>query len=410
MKGYRALCAPLLATLLLAAVSCGDGTSASTAQRLWTMVDLEASYHGNSTCVNPAGLACNYFVEKGTSGNLILQFKPAFSESQPMGYITTDFWANYPQIWLEPMYILVTAWNANPAAANRLLDENGKPSPPIFSIGLQSAFWSPFWQTYYVEVPVGTPSTKYTSTKQLFDDHLVMHPGPNRFASIAPSDLSLPSAQDISLAITTRAPNVAAYLGTNKVEDIVASSKTETGWLDGVLRPFFDFGTDNFDADANQVIQDVPLFLFVRPDANGVLTPTGDANVGGVAPLFSHVPGRVSATNRPQFGALWRLHFVTLPPKARAFSTGDEPAMGTGAPTINFDTMVGRVALDATCFDRLATDGLTACIWLDSQRTIEDNLGEKAILRTNLQPACPFVMWKGAPVPFEPAPPPVMMQ
>jgi hypothetical protein len=325
-----------------------------------------------------------------------------------MGYITTDFWANYPQIWLEPMYILVTAWNASPPAANRLLDENGKPSPPIFSIGLQSAFWSPFWQTYYVEVPAGTPSTKYTSTKQLFDDHLVMHPGPNRFASIAPSDLSLPSATDISLAISARAPNVAAYLQTGSEVDVFNSSKTEAGWLDGVLRPFFDFGTDNFEADANQVIQDVPLFLFVRPDASGVLKPAGIQNVGGVAPLFSHVPGRVSASNRPQFGALWRLHFVTLPTSAGVFAMTDETdAIAKGGLAADLDTMVGRVALDTSCFLNLAM-GPSVCTWLDSQRAIEDNLGEKAIQRTDFQPACPFVMWRGKAVPFEPKPPVTM--
>ena len=35
------------------------------------------------------------------------------------------------------------------------------------------------------------------------------------------------------------------------------------------------------------------------------------------------------------------------------------------------------------------------CTWLDSQAAIEDNLGAKAIIRTALQPACPFVMWRG---------------
>ena len=252
-----------------------------------------------------------------------------------MGYITTDFWANYPQIWLEPMYILVTAWNDKPPGANRLRDENGDPSPPIFSIGTQSAFWSPFWQTFYVEVPAGTPSTKYTSTRQLFDDHLVMHPGPNRFASIAPNGLSLPSAEDISSAITDLAPTVAAYLtvGIDALADVVNSSKPDAGWLDGVLVPFFDFGTDNFEANADREIQDVPLFLFEKYDADGVLKPLGVSNVGGVAPLFSHVPGRVSASNRPQFGALWRLHIVTLPTNARTFTTGRRECRDYGPGT-----------------------------------------------------------------------------
>jgi hypothetical protein len=412
VTGDRAPTATLIATLLAAVASCGQPAQSAASQRLWTSADLQASFHGGSTCVNPANLPCDYFVAQGTGDEGdVLQFKAAFSEGQPMGYITTDFWANYPQIWLEPMYILVTAWNDNPAGANRLRDENGDPSPPIFSIGTQSAFWSPFWQTFYVEVPAGTPSTKYTSTRQLFDDHLVMHPGPNRFASIAPNKLSLPSKEDISTAITDLAPTVAAYLtgGTDALAGVVNSSKTDAGWLDGVLMPFFDFGTDNFEANADQEIQDVPLFLFEKYDADGVLKPMGVSNVGGVAPLFSHVPGRVGPGNRPQFGALWRLHIVTLPPKAAVFTTTDEAAAITpgGLTAAILDTMVGRVVLDASCFGNLPTMGLIACTWLDSQRAIEDNLGEKAIQRTDLQPACPFVMWKGLPVRFDP-PPPVM--
>src|SRR4029079_9722560 len=178
----------------------------------------------------------------------------------------------------------------------------------------------------------------------------------------------------ISTAILNLAPNVAAYFK-GKLEDVVASSKTEFGWLDGVLMPFFDFGTDNFDANADQEIQDVPLFLFEKYDSDGALKPLGVSNVGGVAPLFSHVQGRVSGGNRPQFGALWRLHIVTLPPKAAGFTTTNETAAITAGGMVTaaaLDTMVGRVALDASCFGNLAATGLTACTWLDSQRAIED--------------------------------------
>ena len=123
---------------------------------------------------------------------------------------------------------------------------------------------------------------------------------------------------------------------------------------------------------------------------------------------FSPIRGADTRDDRPQFGALWRLHFVILSPKARTFTSADEAAALSSsgmATAADLDTMVGRVALDASCFGKLATMGLTACTWLDSQRAIEDNLGEKAIQRTDFQPACPFVMFKGLPVPFEPPSP-----
>ena len=363
------------------------------------MADLQASSHARS-CSNPGGLPCNYFVAAGAMSNDVLQFKLAFSEGQPMGYITTDFWANYPEIWLEPMYILVTAWNAQLPANNRLMNPaTGTTTGPIFSIGPQSAFYSPFWQVFYVEVPAGTPPTKYTSAKQLFDDHLVMHPGPNRFASIGPTTLSLPSVDDIPLILSLLgASPIGDYLVQGKLSDVVAASQSLTGWLDGALVSYVDFGVDNFDVGAGQVIQDVPLFFFEHYDEKGNLIPLGAPNVGGVAPLFSHLLGRLSDTGRPQFGALWRLHIVALPPTAALFTQQDaKDAIARGAVPTVVNAKVMRVALKSSCFMDLDADTDT-CLWLDSQRAIEDNLGERAITRTNLQPACPFVMFNGIPV------------
>ena len=131
-----------------------------------------------------------------------------------MGYMTTDFWANYNQIWLEPMYILVTAWNDKAAG---------------WSIGCATTAGKPEWTDLQHRAaerllqPVlagllrrgaGRHGVDDSTPRraQLFDDHLVMHPGPNRFASIAPGSLSLPSVEDISDAILNLAPSIAAYL------------------------------------------------------------------------------------------------------------------------------------------------------------------------------------------------------
>ena len=394
MRGYL----PLLAPLVLAASSCGDANLAP-AQRLWTMADLQLS-SGQNPCTNPADLPCHYFVDKGVDGNDVLQFKLAFSEGQPMGYMTTDFWANYDRIWLEPMYILVTAWNNDPPAKNRLTLEDGKTvTGPIFSVGPKSAFYSPYWQVFYVEVPAGTPPTRYTAARQLFDDHLTMHAGPNRFASIGPDSVSLPSAADIS----NQFPDIGDYLkaGPGDLEMVVASSKRLSGWLDGAAVSYVDFGTDNFEVDAAQVIQDVPLFVFYKAiDPLGKPVLGYAPNVGGVAPLFSGISGRVSAGNRPQFGALWRLHLVQLPATAQIFLKDDETALvNAGADAAVFAPKVTRVALDGRCFATVAS--AASCVWLDSQAALENNLGAKAIQRTALQPACPFVMFNGLRVPYQ---------
>ena len=386
----------LPAVLLTAA--CDNGNPAP-APRLWTMAELQQSFHQGSACSNPGGLPCNTFVDASADGTRdVLQFKLAFAEGQPAAYLTTDFWDNYDRIWLEPMYILVTAWNDAPPAMNRLKRDDGNVAGPIFSIGPQSTFYSPYWQVFYVEVPPGTSPTKYTSARQLFQEHLIMHAGPNRFASIGPPSLSLPSAEDIKGLV----PDIGRYLakGDGDLANVVTSAQSLTGWLDGTSISYVDFGTDNFDADANRVIQDVPLFMFVTPDSTGKLNPLGAPNIGGVAPLFSRLPGQVSPAHRPHFGALWRLHFVALPKTAAMFAASqadDLVAAGDDAAVIY--PKVRRVATDGGCF--ATGEAFGKCVWLDSQAAIEQTLGPKAITRTALQPACPFMMFGGYAVPFQ---------
>ena len=206
----------------------------------------------------------------------MLVFKLAFAEGEPMGYITTDFWANYDRIWLQPMYFLVTKWDELAPKVNRLTEEGTMtPVGPIFSVGPDSAFYSPFWSVFYVEVPPGTPSGKYTSARQLFEDGLVMHQGANRFASIAPTSVDLPNPQDITqLYQDLFKINVNDYLlpiatpestADTPLARVAASAKRfPYGWIDGVSVPYFDFGTDNFVANAAREVQDVPLYVFTH--------------------------------------------------------------------------------------------------------------------------------------------------
>ncbi len=307
----------LLLPLLVGAVACGDGAPAAP-RRFWSMAELERE-STLSNCDNPGGLPCNYFVKSGKASTPVVQFKLAFSERQPMGYMTTDFWANYDRIWLQPMYILVTAWNENPPAMNRLVDANKVAVGPIFSVGPQSAFSSPFWSVYYVVVPDTTPPGKYTSARQLFADNLEMHQGANRFASIAPDDLSLPSQDELLFQF----PHFADYLKNGEA--------------------------------------DVPLFVFVHrvPNPDGTPNYLGAPNVGGVGPIFGGAVAKLADTGRPQFGALWRLHLVTVP-AGTDYLTPEKAA--TSADPTPFADKVYRVALNgATCFDDLVSGKGDAC-------------------------------------------------
>ncbi len=273
-----------------------------------------------------------------------------------MGYITTDFWANYPQIWLEPMYILVTAWNAQPPANNRLMN------PTTMKRDRPDLQHRPAER---VLQPVLAGLLRRGAGRHAADE---VHVGE---AAVRRSPGHAPGAESIRV---DRARRPVAAVGRRHLDDRAVArrvadrrlpgarhadfrrrgprSQSLTGWLDGASVSYVDFGPDNFDVGAGQVIQDVPLFLFKHYDDNGKLMLAGAPNVGGVAPLFSHVPGRLSDSGRPQFGALWRLHIVTLPPTAGVFTADKTRRLRSRAARIAaiMNAKVLRVALEEQLF------------------------------------------------------------
>src|SRR5262249_9804617 len=110
---------------------------------------------------------------------------PAFTEGKTAAIVVAEVWQNVPQVWLQPWYRLVTAWDPGNPGANGLPGANA-----IVDIGEQSLFYSPFWELVYSLVPPGTASDHYQSAKQLFRDNLEMHRGgAGLLAPLAPRDL-----------------------------------------------------------------------------------------------------------------------------------------------------------------------------------------------------------------------------
>ena len=424
-----------LALLLGLAWGCGGGSGATPVPRFWDQATLHAAFLAGGTspdaCAasNPAGLPCNYFIDGGGVADGagatrdVLQIKLAFSEHDASAYITTDFWQDWNEIWVEPMYVLVTKWNAADPEQNRLPSAPGSsiPSGPIFSVGTGSAFYSPYHAVTYVEVPPDTDPARYTSARQIVDAGLTMHAGPNRFCSLdatppGAADVFAPSAAEIQHNADKEEndPNVhniiAPFLKPGRtLDEVAAGVQRLTGWLDGQPMTYLDFGPAGYTAGGDRVVQDVPLFLFTKPNDQGVPTLIGEPNVAGIAPLFSGLPAAVAPDHRPHFGALWRIYFVLLPPAAAALT---DPATQLAAdvlaavPAATIAPFVHRVVLNPTaCFTSATfpkgTADMGVCQWLDSQGAIEA-LGAGALVRTTLEPACPFVMWKGFPVPNPP--------
>jgi hypothetical protein len=389
----------MLAQLSMMVAACGSGTKSDL--RLWTMTDLQTQFELGEQMrpySNPGGLVYNYFVGRDAQQNEILQLKLSFSQGQPAAYITTDFWSGYEKIWVQPMYILVTAWDDAAPLSHQLPG-----SWAIMSVGPGSGFYSPYWKIVYVEVRPGTAPDHYTSERQLFEDGLPMHEGPNRFGSVQPDGLSAPGLD----AVTPVLRDYVAVDATHSQDDILAgvaaSPRSLPGWIDGVEVPYLDFGVDGFTADSAAVVRDIPLFTFRHRDQFGNLMPVDTAaNVGGIAPPFSGGPEQVSGAGRPLFGGLWRLYTVEIPGDALELTDDQRTRHGLGD---EWRPYVHRVALQGqTCFQS-AGPASAACVWLDSQAQIETWVSPEAIVRTPLEPACPFVMWEGRAVP-NPLPPP----
>jgi hypothetical protein len=388
----------LLASLALCACEQSPPPVESTP---YTMFDLEAAFPNGQVLEGaegvPGGLPAKMFVaDRGP----LIPVSSAFTEGQWSPYITTNVWANMPEVWIQPMYILVKDFDAVVTHDwIRLRDRmNTRNAGWIFTVGPKSRFHSPFWRVYFAKVPPGTEEGDYTSSEEILRDHLPLVPGPGRLVSIVPDGTRLGDQ-----------PELPKLQG-----DYVPPPLRKFDYLDGQRVTGIDFGADRFDWNADDEVIEQPFFVLVTCRSPTDCSPSKAPNVGGTGPLFSRTPV-IAPGGRPRFGSFWRLYLVKLP-------MGDVPGLlippsvpddvrerlrgnlsSLKAPDLEFvpdDQHLARVeghsmqvALNAaSCFkDQASFDG---CRWLDSQAAIEELL-PGAITRTGITVTCPFVGWNG---------------
>ena len=112
-----------------------------------------------------------------------IRMASVFTEGQPGAYMTTDVWVNFPVIWLQPLYVFVSAWNEQPPRNSWVTT-----MPWVATVGDKSAFWSPFWRVYYVLVPADTPPDRYRSTHDILSAGLPIFPGQARLLTLTPPE------------------------------------------------------------------------------------------------------------------------------------------------------------------------------------------------------------------------------
>jgi hypothetical protein len=386
--------------LLLLLAGCGKGALPEPA-RAYTMFDIAAAYQANENVLvgvegAPDGLPASLFV-KGPEPTIPIQ--PAFAEGGFSPYITTNLWANFPEVWVQPMYIFVTKWDPS--------TQRGAPVPTqpwIYTVAPGSRFHSPFWRVYWVELPDPLPRPKYTSSAQIFADKLVMHEGPGHLVSLVPLGTKIAS-------LDAAGGQYAGHMTT------MPTVRTQD-FLDGQSIGAVDFGENRFTWNDDLEVTEQPFFVFFSCPAGGTCQMAGVPNVGGTGPLFTRTPA-IAPNNRPLFGSFWRLYFVTLPNSdaLRVFVPPGDPydavrdtiamnlKVATG--TLGFTPDPAKVGDVNRHFMQVAFNGATCfadaasfdqCQWLDSQQAVEEHL-PNAIVRSGITVTCPFVAYDDQKVP-----------
>jgi hypothetical protein len=396
--------------LVLAAASAVGGLAACEAPTprppvaLVTLADLRAglvaapseALGAGLSKVFPAGFPPSYFLASPSE----IRIAPAFTEAQASAYISTDIWVNFPEIWAQPLYVFIAAGGAREPAAHQL------PLPWVMSVGPGSAFWSPYFRVFYVEVPPDTAPTQYRTVRAILNAKLPLHEGPTRLVTFLPDPAMGPEDPSHILLPALREPGKIGLPARREV------------WVDGKseLQTGLDFGTDRFELGPGQVPVEQPLFFFFAEDSTGAWVPlTPIPRVGGTGPLFANQPPRAPG-NRPIFGSYWRLYAVHLPSSARLFvprprrtewqerswrapslPVTEHPAALDVLPGI--DAYAFRVLLNDACLGGAAalTD-LAACPWLDSQAALERHL-PSALYPSEITVTCPYVAHAGEAVP-----------
>lgn len=388
--------------LAVGLAACDEPRPAS--PELWTLFDVQALYAGGAQPTDaiatdaglPGGVPLGSMVDP--SGTLFVL--PGWAEGYAVGYVTTEVWSHFDQVWAQPMYVPIRGWAG--AEPLRVQDANGA-WHPIFSVGPGSLFYSPFWQIIYVLVPDSIQDGDLTSVRQVLDGGYPLFPSTGWVAALSPGEIGLD---------TTAAPPTAG------------GALPGAGWLDGAPISFIKFPAAPFWFDDELVVEEIPIFHFVFVTDDGSLIAPAIPSVLGTGPLYSNRPAPLDGNGLPtaKYSAYWRVYTVKVPLTARVFALPDSRlAMDLASAGIAIDatygpdvlmpadagaeavvaSLPGRIAVTPACFAQLVQANpnfSTACGYLDSQAHIEAYLPPDAIVRTDITVTCPLVSLLGAPV------------
>jgi hypothetical protein len=353
--------------------------------------DKEPSYRIAVDSSLPGGIPIGDLMSR----DKVLTLHTTWAEGYNAAYVVTEVWSDFDEIWVQPAYVPVTG--GQPLSM---------PWRPIFSVGPDSRFYSPYWQIVFFEVPAGVTVDSITSAEQVRDGGYPLYPDVGRVLVMTPA------------AVTVQALDV----GSGPIP--TGDREIQQGWLAGKPGDYLAFQSADLRWNEQLVVEEVPIYHFVARASDGSLVQLPIPTVAGTGPPYSNTPAPITPnpTNPPTFtsryAGYWRLYTVVLPPEARVFAPpvrGDIAAkIGEAAPDFPLEgyspeieaatepevrLTAGKVALTPACFmgtldDLDPTNYPQACRWLDSQQNIERYLNPALIQRTNVTVTCPFVSFR----------------
>jgi hypothetical protein len=359
----------------------------------------------------PGGLPLADYVTK-VGDTVALTLRETWTHGYRSGYVTTELWSGFDEVWVQPMFVPITGFSA---AGPAVVKDGDDVWHPIFSVGPDSAFYSPYWEMVYFQVPAGTRFDAYKSARDVLDAGLPLFPRRGKPIAIVPKPVVLPAevASDPMVPVSDRK---------------IGTPKQGFGYLDGEEVATVEFDAQTFTWNDERVVDEIPLFVLLWRRPDGALERLDVPTVAGTGPLYENRPVDVSDETHPRYGAYWRVYTVELPPSARVFVPPKHaafvslPAMMPPATygdelsaemDLRFlDPWLGRVALNGAaadgyphgCFGKYewltGDDAEYACQWLDSQPAIEQALSPLAIKKTELVVTCPFVSYHDKAVAF----------
>lgn len=326
----------LAGVVITAGLAAGCAQSVPPAAQLITLYDLiPAAAKGGVVASTStfAGFPAANWITPAADGSAALTPVSGFIEGQAAIWVTTELWVDFGEVWAQPLYrgtrggVLIAPPQAEP--------------PWVFGIGPRSQFYSPFWNVYGFEIPDDVDVNAILDTRaviELANSHGGFTAFGRRITSLGPHTVTGP----------------AAYPGATYIDDTAT-------WYGSANHRFVDFGDGGFAEDASAVVAETPLFVFAARGADGVFQPLGLPWVGGTRPLFSGTPslsnplagaggsGATAVSVRPNFGGLWRIHWV-LPFTPLPAADGRVADCLPSGPCLTLD---GQGAIEALGADRI---------------------------------------------------------